>query len=561
MECQEGRSIVRKSDWSVTVLLVALIPILSALQVSANFPVTPVAIAGKVPPGTLGVPFSQIYDIGINDLDVVTLRARMAPGDLAGIWGGLPDGLALLVKSGDQAPGTPDGTVFRDIDLNVSRPITNDGMLVFGASLSGPDVTSQNDRGIWARSGTSVNLVARKGSTASGLRNSVLDDPLYFYFVKGNQIGYYAFVSPSPLGGLGSAVYGGEVSSPKLVLVTGQLAAGGAPGEFYDFGEQLYATTATGKLLIGGYVGKFISQSTYALWAGAPGSLEMVLRDGQQIPMQPEGVVYAASADYRGGFISGGSFGLDDQGQVAFDFFLKGPGVDKSNNYGIWAGHPGNLQLVARSGAHAPGTAPGVKFGRDIEEVPGGPVLFPFNSLTISAHGQLAFTAGLNGDGVKTSNDEGLWAGPPEALRLVVREGDVAPGTASKRFARVSYNGSTYVPFSWFVQNDDGELLFLSGLDNGRFGLWAADTRGGLALVALTGESLDVGGGESRYVQNLIPNGFNNVGQVAFIAQFIDGTDGAFIAVVPEPSSLWLLIFATSLTLRPRGHGGKCKMN
>ena len=227
MECQEGRSIVRKSDWSVTVLLVALIPILSALQVSANFPVTPVAIAGKVPPGTLGVPFSQIYDIGINDLDVVTLRARMAPGDLAGIWGGLPDGLALLVKSGDQAPGTPDGTVFRDIDLNVSRPITNDGMLVFGASLSGPDVTSQNDRGIWARSGTSVNLVARKGSTASGLRNSVLDDPLYFYFVKGNQIGYYAFVSPSPLGGLGSAVYGGEVSSPKLVLVTGQLAAGG----------------------------------------------------------------------------------------------------------------------------------------------------------------------------------------------------------------------------------------------------------------------------------------------------------------------------------------------
>jgi len=52
---------------------------------------------------------------------------------------------------------------------------------------------------------------------------------------------------------------------------------------------------------------------------------------------------------------------------------------------------------------------------------------------------------------------------------------------------------------------------------------------------------LDVGNGELRQITQLWAESFNSSNQLGFLAFFSDGTNGAFIASVPEPSTVFLL--------------------
>jgi hypothetical protein len=94
----------------------------------------------------------------------------------SGIWSqGGGNGLQLVIREGDPAPGIADGAVFDDsrsemlgfpelpsITFNMS--LNDAGQLAFDGSLRGAGVTSANNRGIWAqdRSGT-LHLIARAG--------------------------------------------------------------------------------------------------------------------------------------------------------------------------------------------------------------------------------------------------------------------------------------------------------------------------------------------------------------------------------------------------------------
>src|SRR5207302_8259326 len=53
--------------------------------------------------------------------------------------------------------------------------------------------------------------------------------------------------------------------------------------------------------------------------------------------------------------------------RVAFQSDLDGPGVNATNNSGIWSGLPGAFRLVARTGSPAPG-ADGAVFASRSEE-------------------------------------------------------------------------------------------------------------------------------------------------------------------------------------------------
>jgi len=60
-----------------------------------------------------------------------------------------PDSVISVVRTGDPAPGTEDGTVFAD--LRIVRPALNArGQVAFYAMLSGPAVDDSNRWGIWA---------------------------------------------------------------------------------------------------------------------------------------------------------------------------------------------------------------------------------------------------------------------------------------------------------------------------------------------------------------------------------------------------------------------------
>lgn len=73
---------------------------------------------------------------------------------------------------------------------------------------------------------------------------------------------------------------------------------------------------------------------------------------GQQAPGVEAGIVFAQL------FLPV----IDGQGLAVFAAQLAGPGVDNTNDIGIWSETTGTLSLVARKGSQAPGQGPGVTF-------------------------------------------------------------------------------------------------------------------------------------------------------------------------------------------------------
>ena len=156
---------------------------------------------------------------------------------------------------------------------------------------------------------------------------------------------------------------------------------------------------------------------------------------------------------------------FNDAGQIAFITEIAGAGVDATNNEGIWSGKPNELALVARRGDPAPGTSSGVHFS-DLD--------YP----TLNGSGQIAFRAALNGSGVGSTNDRGIWATDRNwRLRLIARAGDqleVAPG---------DFRTLSDINFSSASGNSDGRS-----------------------------------------------SGFNNLGQLVYWASFMDGSQGVFVS-------------------------------
>jgi len=104
---------------------------------------------------------------------------------------------------------------------------------------------------------------------------------------------------------------------------------------------------------------------------------------------------------------------LDQSGRVIFQGVLEGPRVTTSNQSGYWVADSKGIHLIVRQGDQAPGTPPGVVFQR-------------INLPIVTGTGQLAFYAILEGPGVDSSNELGLWATDADGvLRLICRTGDL----------------------------------------------------------------------------------------------------------------------------------------
>jgi hypothetical protein len=151
----------------------------------------------------------------------------------------------------------------------------------------------------------------------------------------------------------------------------------------------------------------------------------------------------------------------------------------------------------------------------------------------------------LTGGGVTNGNDTSLWLTQNGALNLVAREGAAAAGAAA---------GQNFSSFAGPALNSAGQLAFtatLTGTDvttmNDR-GIWAQGLDGNLRLVAREGVSLEVSPGVSRTIADLHFTGggntedgrrigFNDNGEVAFLATFTDGTSGLFVSDVAKAAA------------------------
>jgi hypothetical protein len=196
--------------------------------------------------------------------------------------------------------------------------------------------------------------------------------------------------------------------------------------------------------------------------AWAQFNFSTVALTGQPAPGTPAGVSYS---DF------GSEPTLNAVGQVAFVGELAGSGVTNANNNGLWSGAPGNLMILAREGAPAPGTPAGVSYG------------FVGFVLPLNAPGQSAYFGFLTGAGVSDANNIGLWSGAPGGVALLARTGDQAPGTAA---------GVNYAGLGDPIINDANQSLFVGSLTGpgvtsaNDVGIWLG-APGSVALVVREG--------------------------------------------------------------------------
>ncbi len=246
-----------------------------------------------------------------------------------------------------------------------------------------------------------------------------------------------------------------------------------------------------------------LSDGSDSIWVHRSGSLNLVAREGAQAPGLPAGVNF--------GRVSGPL--INDAGQTAFSSPLEGPGVDETNDYAVWSEGLGSLAVVARLGDPAPGTPEGVVFVRDS---------IAFASWAIGGAGQTPMRAFLSGPGVIPGvggNAEGIWSGGPGSLELVARAGDPAPGLDE------GVNFDRFGSSLTIVTNGAGQTSFFAYLigpdvDYVNDGSIWSEGSGSLAMVAREGSRAP---GTAEDFLSLIPGAvLNGAGQTAFRATLTD---------------------------------------
>ncbi len=154
------------------------------------------------------------------------------------------------------------------------------------------------------------------------------------------------------------------------------------------------------------------------VWAGAPGSLALIAREGDPAPDGPAGSTIGTLAQ---AFIT-------PNDRVVFHAQIRSSG-GASLGQGLWMTRPLAAGAAPRLLTRVNAAAPGMPAGVNILSVPFG--AFGPLPLYMNARGETAFYARLSGAGVASNNDFVMYVGAPGRLTPVLRTGwtlELAPG-------------------------------------------------------------------------------------------------------------------------------------
>ncbi len=496
------------------------------------------ALSGQVAPGT-----DELFDVFgypmIDDTGHVAFRA-ITPGFNRGLWYEEAGTLSLVAYEGMDAPGTDGQFTFLDtLTLNGAGQIGFGGSLIPGVG----DVTAFNNSGVWTYGAGGLGLVARKGNVAPGASGAYfgsLNVPLFF-----NDVGQLAFAGDMTSGeviethAIGRGICYGTQGSLTLVAGSGLAAPGASVDEYFGDAFDIGGLNDNGVITFKANLdGPNVTvENESGIWSGFAGSLNLVAREGDTAPGAGGGCYDFLSARPR----------INNAGHIAFGGSLvAGTGdVTADNNAGIWSDRSGSLQLIARKGDLVPGLS-----GEEFDT---------FGRILINGSDEICFLGLVTGPGVTYSNNEGIWCERTDGLQLIAREGSAAAGTAGVFSSLDSQAGS-------LAMNGVGQVVFLAMLQGGvggitvdnDQGLWATDTNGQLILVVREGDVIDVNSNplidDYRTIKSIIlglpqsggedglASPISDAGQIAFWLTFTDDTSGIFVAMVPEPGSVGLMM-------------------
>ncbi|QDT74601.1 hypothetical protein I41_37980 [Lacipirellula limnantheis] len=539
----------------------------TALATTSVAPARVVALSGQRPGGLTPLTGFTRFDARpvIDGAGRVAFLA--AAGDafeLTGAWAESASGVRAIAQAGDAA--APGGVRFAEFaDLVMSDA----GAIGFKALLAGATVNVETAESIWIERAGQMSLVARGGAEAP--------DP-----TKARR--FLRFESPPALNGDGQLAFFARTRDKELEVVqdsgfywfdgvqVGAIAAAGSsaiPGsEDVVFSAQSFeapfaddpVVNSTGTTIFRGFIeGPGVGDSNLnGLWRYRQSDgLQLLLRGGDAALGVPGATFISFPAIPT----------INDAGESAFLAFYRltddpaqaAAGALVSNDaairLGLWLRRSsGELEAVFKLGDDAPGIAGDARFIDVFDPV-------------LNGAGRVAIVAAVAGDAVTPSSEVGLWSsGLSEdgGIELVARQGDAAPGG----------RGTVFGVFLEPSLNAHGQTAFVAtGYDpaiepglSQSVGIWGEDRTGTLRLVVESGQLLEVAPGDFRQVAGVAfasetggqdgkSRGFNDAGQLAFHATFIDGSSGIFVSnllAVPEPQLWPLLISAAICWRRPR---------
>lgn len=425
---------------------------------------------------------------------------------------GSPGSWQILAREGDIAPGTGGANYSQAFSGMSQQPtgINAAGQVLFQSSLAGAGVVTANNAAWFTGTVGNVQLMLRKGDLAPG----------------GETISALGFISQlNASGQVATEVTLLAGSGPVPVTTTNDKAlfiytpgagiaqvlregdAAPFPGVFYsnasatwNFNTGSCTFNAAGELLIHADLLGAVSTGAddRALVKVSTSGQTVVMRRGDAAPGVP-----GANLDT----VNNSSLFLNDSGEIAFQSSLAGGGVTTTNDTGIWAGTPGNLQLVAREGDVAPGSG-GQTFGNTTGL-----------AMIMNGAGQVLFNNTLSG------GNSSYWSWDPvlglQAVRIYNDAVEVQPGVFKNSFGNghIQFTNGDSRPLSF--SNDGTAALRVGFLDN-----TSAMMSVRIASLAGVPRSLSAAAGG---VQKLYLNGgLSRAGQSYLMAGTFTGTMPGF---------------------------------
>jgi hypothetical protein len=289
-----------------------------------------VARAGRQAPGTpTGTNFAYSFFGGsdlqpqLNNAGQIAFTSRLSSslGD-NGIWADSPGGLALVVRNGNQAPGTPPGVTF---NFFLGLGFNDAGQSAFSASLLGNGVDSTNNFGVWSAGSGSLSLLARMGDHAPGMPDDVV-----FATIGGpllNNVGQTAFSAAVTGPGIIESqndlgIWSEGLGSLALVARTGAHAPSTPDGvTFRSFNT--FALNSAGQVALTGFLtGADVNNANnFGIWAtAATGDLQLIARTGDLLELAPGDSRTISELAFAGatGNGDGRASGFNNAGHVAF---------------------------------------------------------------------------------------------------------------------------------------------------------------------------------------------------------------------------------------------------
>ncbi len=340
-----------------------------------------VAQRGTPAPGTAGSLFDGAFNSGytfqfsgLDNSGRVMFKSTLANpfaggGDVVGttnneaIWSGPVGGLSIISRKGD-TPGAPGdlATVASyqfTLQMNGSGQVAYDTRFTVGTGT--PPVTLHNDHCMWVHTPGSGSVLAfREGDAVPGTGGALLDTT------------------------------GTNGWSPSIGFMGFNNA-----GQMMTDGEFLPGT--------GSPVVDTTNDRSILRWSSGPG-LEIVVRDGMAATGTDGTISTILSSKY-----------LNNSGQVAFQAILAGGTVATTDDFALFVGTPGSMQLAVREGQAMPGIADAFMGTNGVQSS-----TYYFNN-----QGTIVFSVQMTGAGVTTANDTVLCAwNAGTGLKILAREGD-----------------------------------------------------------------------------------------------------------------------------------------